>query len=77
LGEARRVLQQAVQAAPDFAPAQLELGLLLARRGLIPEAIDALNRYVELVGPEVPDARLEAVEQLVTQLTESLAQGAS
>jgi hypothetical protein len=49
------------------------LGLLLARRGLIPEAVEQLNRYIDLVNPDLPDARLGEVQELVAQLTESLA----
>ena len=53
-GEAEPLLRQAIAAAPDYAPAEHALGLLLVRQQDMPGALAALQKAVELA-PE--DAR--------------------
>jgi tetratricopeptide (TPR) repeat protein len=68
LEQARQALQQAVQAEPGFAPAHLETGLLLLQRNRRADAILALERYLELADPALPDARFDDISSLVEQL---------
>lgn len=65
-------LRKAIQADPAYPPARLERGLLFIKGQVFNEGARELGRYVELVNPDAPDARVSAVNALIAQLEESV-----
>lgn len=77
VNEARESYRNAVRSDPSYAPAHLENGLLYIQTGLLAEGIQELEAYLELVDPNLPDARVQEVRGLVQQLRETLKPGTS
>lgn len=67
--------RKAVQADSGYAPAHLEIGLLLIQRQDISEGIRELERYLKLVDEKDPDAGASQVKALVDQLKRSVQSG--
>ncbi|MBI4556583.1 MAG: tetratricopeptide repeat protein [Candidatus Hydrogenedentes bacterium] len=70
--QAQEAYKAAIVADPTYASAHLESGLLLVRRQVFSEGLRELERYLELVGPDRAGTRAEEIEQLVTQLKQTL-----
>jgi tetratricopeptide (TPR) repeat protein len=66
--EAQDLFKQAIQIDPKYGPAHLENGLLYVKRGVLGEGVRELERYVELVDPNAPDARVVEIRALIDQL---------
>lgn len=77
LATAQESFRRALQADPNFAPAHLEQGLLLVRRELLSQGIKELERYVELVGPNQPEAHADEIALLIEQLRQAAGESAT
>jgi len=64
---AARVLEEAVQRAPNLCPARFNLGLALERAGDAAGAIDAFKGVVEACGDQAPGAYLQAGRLLAAE----------
>jgi len=70
--EAESAFRKAIQLNPDYPVAQLELGLLLVGRQVVAEGVQALEKYLRLVGDNRADTRAAEIEVLVSQLKQSV-----
>jgi tetratricopeptide (TPR) repeat protein len=70
--EAQQSFRHALQLDPNYAAAHLENGLTFIKRGVLPEGLSELERYLALVGPDNAPARSNEVELLVTQLKQTI-----
>lgn len=70
--EARQSFRQALQADAAYAPAYLESGLLYVQQGVLSEGVRELERYVELAPRDAPQARVNEIELLASQLKQTL-----
>ena len=70
--EAEATIRKALQLNPDYPVAYLELGLLLVSRQAVAEGVQALERYLQLVGDNRADTRAAEIEVLVSQLKQSV-----
>jgi tetratricopeptide (TPR) repeat protein len=67
--------RKAVQADSGYAPAHLEIGLVLIQRQDLSEGIRELERYLKLIDEKDPDAGASQVKALVDQLKRSVQSG--
>ena len=72
---AQAAFRKAAQADPGYAPAHLEIGLLLIQTQDFSEGIRELERYLKLVDPNDADAGASQVKALVDQLRRSVESG--
>lgn len=72
---ARDSFRKATQADPNYAPAHLEMGLVLVQRQDIQEGIRELERYLNLVDREDPESGTSEVQALIDQLRSSVDSG--
>lgn len=56
---------------PNYPPVHLENGLLQVQRGNLSEGVRELQRYIDLVDADDPDAGVSAVQGLIDQLKQS------
>ncbi|MCC6155785.1 MAG: tetratricopeptide repeat protein [Candidatus Hydrogenedentes bacterium] len=68
---AHAAFRKALAADASYAPAHLEVGLLLIQRQDISEGVRELQRYLDLVDENDPDAGVSQVRALVEQLKRS------
>lgn len=68
---AHAAFRKAIAADAAYAPAHLEVGLLLVQRQDISEGVRELERYLDLVDANDPDAGASQVRALVDQLKRS------
>jgi tetratricopeptide (TPR) repeat protein len=72
---AKAAFRKAAQADSSYAPAHLEMGLVLIQGQDIPEGIRELERYLRLIDETDPDAGAPQVKALVEQLRRSVDTG--
>ena len=75
INEARDCFRNAIRSDATYAPAHLENALLFIQVGQVSEGIKELEAYLELVDPNLPDARVNEVRGLIQQLQQT--QGAT
>jgi tetratricopeptide (TPR) repeat protein/RNA polymerase subunit RPABC4/transcription elongation factor Spt4 len=64
--------KRALRSNPNFAPAHLETGLVYIQRGMFTEAVNALTKYLELVGQSSSSPKISQIETLVQQLKSTM-----
>jgi len=72
---AQAAFRKATQADPSYAPAHLEVGLVLIQRQDISEGLRELERYLKLVDENDADAGVSQVKALAEQLRRSVDAG--
>ncbi len=71
INEARESFRNAMRSDPSYAPVHLENGLLFIQTGQIAEGLAELQAYLELIDPNLPDARVNEVRGLIQQLQDA------
>ena len=68
---AREAFRRAIQVDSGYAPAHLENGLLYIKRAQYVDGIRALESYLKLVDPALPDARTNEIRNLIQQIRQT------
>lgn len=68
---AREAFRRAIQVDSGYAPAHLENGLLYIKRAQYVDGIRALESYLKLIDPALPDARTNEIRNLIRQIRQT------